>query len=68
MTWSTLIPTSLLCAITASGVVTISTPAAAVAETAGCGQHKGKLCDTYCARQCTDGSCCDEYYSYWTET
>ena len=65
MKWRKLVPVSLACTFVAIGIVATFTPKPAAAETAMCGGGRGKLCFTYCSRQCTDGTCCDERYSYW---
>ena len=34
----------------------------------GCGENNGKLCQSLCADQCGNGSCCDwRYYYYSTQ-
>lgn len=43
-----------------------STPRAAVADEA-CGGGTGQLCRKTCLEECTNGTCCDETYSYWIQ-
>ncbi|HEX2076497.1 MAG TPA: hypothetical protein VHG08_02275 [Longimicrobium sp.] len=33
----------------------------------GCGMFNGNLCNTQCNRECTNGSCCDTSYYYYSQ-
>lgn len=66
MTWQRLVVQSTASAALAVLLITVATPKTAVAETGACGDYTHNLCRQTCNKECSNGSCCDWSYYYYS--